>query len=250
MSLFIGKELREETDFSTISTARINTDIVKSMIKPRKGTTTLAFIFKEGMIVAVDSRATAGSYIASQTVKKVIEINDRLLGTMAGGAADCYYWETLLGLYAKRYELDNGERITPASASMYLRRCMLRYRGNGLSMSTMICGYDKTGPKIYNVTDDGARVENHIFSVGSGSTIALGVLSARYKYDMSKEEAIELGKDAIFHAGHRDAASGGRVNLYFMDENGWVIIGQYDLDQLALEKNIDAVSDRSTRQNE
>jgi 20S proteasome subunit beta 5 len=37
--------------------------------------------------VATDSRATAGNWIASQTVKKVIEINNCLLGTMAGGAA-------------------------------------------------------------------------------------------------------------------------------------------------------------------
>jgi 20S proteasome alpha/beta subunit len=29
---------------------------------------------------------------ASGTVKKVIEINPYLLGTMAGGAADCQYW--------------------------------------------------------------------------------------------------------------------------------------------------------------
>lgn len=32
----------------------------------------------------------------SQTVKKVIEINPYLLGTMAGGAADCAYWERVL----------------------------------------------------------------------------------------------------------------------------------------------------------
>lgn len=37
--------------------------------------------------MATDSRATAGNWIASQTVKKVIEINNCLLGTMAGGAA-------------------------------------------------------------------------------------------------------------------------------------------------------------------
>lgn len=30
--------------------------------------------------------------VASGTVKKVIEINPYLLGTMAGGAADCQYW--------------------------------------------------------------------------------------------------------------------------------------------------------------
>jgi hypothetical protein len=56
-------------------------------IKIAHGTTTLAFRFQGGIIVATDSRATAGDWIASQTVKKVIEINSCLLGTMAGGAA-------------------------------------------------------------------------------------------------------------------------------------------------------------------
>ena len=35
------------------------------------GTTTLAFKYDKGVIVAVDSRATAGAWIASQEVKKV-----------------------------------------------------------------------------------------------------------------------------------------------------------------------------------
>ena len=34
---------------------------------------------------------------ASQTVKKIIEINPFLLGTMAGGAADCQFWQRNLG---------------------------------------------------------------------------------------------------------------------------------------------------------
>jgi hypothetical protein len=38
------------------------------------------------------------AYAASQTVKKVIEINPYLLGTMAGGAADCSYWERVLSM--------------------------------------------------------------------------------------------------------------------------------------------------------
>ena len=56
-------------------------------IKIAHGTTTLAFRFQGGIVVATDSRATQGNWIASQTVKKVIEINSCLLGTMAGGAA-------------------------------------------------------------------------------------------------------------------------------------------------------------------
>jgi len=67
------------------------------------GTTTLAFKFELGVIVAVDSRATAGPYIASQTVKKVIEINPYLLGTMAGGAADCSFWERILAQQCRSY---------------------------------------------------------------------------------------------------------------------------------------------------
>ena len=33
-----------------------------------------------------------------------------------------------------------------------------------------------------------------MFSVGSGSTYAFGVLDSYYKYEMSVEEAIELGR--------------------------------------------------------
>jgi len=33
------------------------------MVKPAKGTTTLAFIFKGGVMVAADSRASMGGYI-------------------------------------------------------------------------------------------------------------------------------------------------------------------------------------------
>lgn len=39
---------------------------------------------------------------ASQTVKKVIEINKYLLGTMAGGAADCQFWQRNLGTQVRQ----------------------------------------------------------------------------------------------------------------------------------------------------
>ena len=39
------------------------------------GTTTLAFKYQGGVVVAVDSRATGGMYIASGNCRKIIEIN-------------------------------------------------------------------------------------------------------------------------------------------------------------------------------
>ena len=35
------------------------------MVKPARGTTTLAFVFKHGVIVAADSRASMGNYICA-----------------------------------------------------------------------------------------------------------------------------------------------------------------------------------------
>ena len=76
---------------------------MKGLQEFKKGTTTLGFCFQGGVIIAVDSRASMGSFLASETVKKVIEINDYLLGTMAGGAADCQYWERYLNMECRLY---------------------------------------------------------------------------------------------------------------------------------------------------
>ena len=84
-----------------------------------------------------------GFRTGSQTVKKCIEITPYLLGTMAGGAADCMYWERHLGRLCRLYELRNKERITTAAASKLLHNIMYSYKGYGLSMGTMIAGWDQ-----------------------------------------------------------------------------------------------------------
>ena len=73
-------------------------------------------------------------------MKKIIEINPYLLGTMAGGAADCAFWERDLGRQCRLYELRNGERISVAAASKLLASTLYSYRGYGLSVGTMITG--------------------------------------------------------------------------------------------------------------
>lgn len=204
-------------------------------VKFAKGTTTLAFKFQGGVIVSVDSRSTMGSYIASGTVQKVIEINSFLLGTMAGGAADCSFWERDLGMKCRLYELRNGRRISVAGASKLLANLMRAYRGYGLSMGTMIAGWDETGPQLYYVDDDGTRLKGKMFSVGSGSMYAYGVLDTHYREDMTVEEAIDLGKRAIYHATHRDAASGGFNNLYHMTQDGFVKVHRIDVNDMHYE---------------
>lgn len=203
------------------------------MLDFMKGTTTLGFRFSKGIIIAVDSRASMGTYIGSQTVRKVIEINDQLLGTMAGGAADCSFWERHLARLCRMYELRNKDRISVAAASKLLANIFYGYKGRGLSCGTMVAGWDKTGPHLYSVNDNGDRFEGDVFSVGSGSTYAYGVLDSGYDWKLELDQAIELGKRSIYHATHRDGASGGVVRVYHVHKDGWTKIEEgKDVDDL------------------
>ncbi len=151
---------------------------------------------------------------------------------MAGGAADCSFWERVLAMECRMYELRNKERISVAAASKLLANLVYQYKGMGLSMGTMICGWDKRGPGLYYVDSDGDRFAGNMFSVGSGSPYAYGVMDSGYKFDLSIEEAYDLGKRSIYHATHRDAYSGGVVNLYHMKATGWIKVSQTDVNEL------------------
>ena len=47
---------------------------------------------------------------------------------------------------------------------------------------TMVAGYDPTGPGLYYVDSDGQRTKGQVFSVGSGSLYAYGVLDSGYRW--------------------------------------------------------------------
>jgi len=193
-----------------------------------KGTTTCSFKYQGGVIVCVDSRATGGQYIGSGNVRKVIEINDYMLGTMAGGAADCMYWLRVLSQRCRLYELRNKERMSVAAASKLFANMLYNYKGSGLSVGSMIMGYDKSGPGLYYVDDSGNRLSGTLFSAGSGSPYALGVLDSGYRWDLTDNEAYDLAQKAITAATHFDSYSGSIVRLYHLNQDGWKIIAETD----------------------
>lgn len=219
------------THFASVS----GTKDAGQQLKFAKGTTTLAFKFDGGIIVSVDSRSTTGNIIASQTVDKVLPINKHMLGTMAGGAADCSFWIRNLGIQCRMYELRHKKRISVAHASKLLANTLRAYRGYGLSMGTMITGWDETGPQLYYVDNSGTRLNGHLFSCGSGSTYAYGILDNYYRKDLTLEEAVDLGKRAIYHAAHRDAMSGGYNNLFHVTKDGWTKIHSIDVNDMYYE---------------
>ncbi len=132
-------------------------------------------------------------------------------------------------MQCRLHELRHKRRISVAAASKILANLVYSYKGMGLSMGTMCAGVTPTeGPALYYIDSDGTRLSGNLFCVGSGQTFAYGVLDAEYSYDMEDEVALELGRRSILAATHRDAYSGGFINLYHVKEEGWVKHGFND----------------------
>ncbi|VDN07320.1 unnamed protein product [Thelazia callipaeda] len=207
-----------------------------------KGTTTLAFIYepktandKGGIIIAADSRASAGEYISSKSIMKVLDIGDRMVATMAGGAADCQFWTRVVAKYCALYELREKTEITVAAASKYFQNVLYSYRNYGLSVGSMIAGYDKRGPAIFRVDNEGQRTQLRLCSVGSGSLSAYGILDTYYQPKMTDEEAYKLGRRAIMHATYRDSGSGGVCNMVHVAPKEKIRFPPLDVSQLYYE---------------
>lgn len=162
-----------------------------------------------------------------------------MIGTMAGGAADCSYWIRQIKGEAQFHELNEGRRMSVARASRLLSDVLYEYRGFEFSVGTMIMGFDDDADgvcdrsSIYYVDDSGVRIKGDMFAVGSGSTYAQGILDEEYHFDMSEEEAIALGIKAIRHATFRDAGSGGFIGVYLLTSDGWTKVFAQDLARLA-----------------
>lgn len=156
-------------------------------------------------------------------------------------------------LHGKSFRLENGvqntnfypeirhkRRITVAAASKILANLTYAYKGYGLSMGTMLAGVTpQEGPALYYIDSDGTRLPGNLFCVGSGQTFAYGVLDANYKYDLTEQEALDLGRRAILAAMHRDAYSGGFINCYHVKEEGWVHHGFDDMNPVFWKTKLD-----------
>ncbi|VDP19296.1 unnamed protein product [Soboliphyme baturini] len=203
-----------------------------------KGTTTLSFIYtgltendKGGIIMAADSRATSGEFIASSTVKKILEVTDHIMGTLAGGAADCQFWLRVLSKHCRLFELQNKEKVTVSAASKLLQNVLYSYKGMGLSF----CNCNFRGSYLPDSIKSGLRIKGEMFSCGSGSLNAYGILDTFYKPKMTDEEAYNLGRKAIMHATYRDIGSGGFCNLFHITESGWYSVGMQDASEMSYE---------------
>lgn len=185
----------------------------------KTGTTTLGIVCKDGIVVAADRRMTAGYFLAGKKAKKVVQINDDLIVTIAGTVSDIQLMTKLVKAEIKLKELKTGNKVTVKEAANLMSGMLY----NNIRKFSMIpgiahfvmAGKDHKGVHLYDLSPDGTITEiDDYVSSGSGSVMVYGVLEAEFKENLSLKEGIPLALRGINSAIQRDIASGNGVDVY------------------------------------
>ncbi len=184
----------------------------------KTGTTTVGIACEDGIVLAADKRATAGTMIVDKRAEKVHVINDDFAVTIAGGVSDAQLLIKLVRAELKLKEVKTNKRPTAKEAANLLGGLLY----SNIRRPSMIPGIahfllggkDKEGTHLYDLFPDGSVTPIRDFvSSGSGSVFALGVLETQYKEDMTTDEAVKVAVKAINTALKRDSCSGNGIDV-------------------------------------
>jgi proteasome beta subunit len=113
-----------------------------------KGTTTMGVVCKDGVILASDTRVTAGNYVAHKFGKKVYQVDDHLGMTIAGTVADAQKVVDILIANAKLYKINLNRPIPISAAARIVANILFQNRYVPLSTQVLVGGIDDTGPHV------------------------------------------------------------------------------------------------------
>jgi len=194
----------------------------------KTGTTTVGIKCIDGIVLAADTRATAGRMIVDKTAKKIYRVLNNMATTIAGSVSDVQLIIKLFTAELSLKELKTYRQATVKEGGNLLAG--MAYQ-NIRRMSMMpgvahfiLGGFDDNAKRHYHLYDifpDGSLTEiKDYVSSGSGSVFAYGVLESSYKKEITTTEAVELAKNAVNTALQRDSASGNGIDIMVINKDG------------------------------
>ncbi len=191
----------------------------------KTGTTTVALMCKDGIVLAADKRATSGYLIANKKFEKIINITDNIAVTVAGTVSDVQLLAKYIKAELKLKQIRTDRENTVKEAANLL--AMMVYNNirkfsliPGIS-HFIIGGKDENGFHIYDLSPDGSIAEVDDYNTsGSGSVMVYGVLETLYKKNLSVEEGIKLAAKCVNAAIQRDIASGNGIDIVTITKDG------------------------------
>lgn len=179
------------------------------------GTTIVAIRYADGVVMAGDRRATAGSMIASRRIEKVFPADDYSGVAIAGAAGPAVELVKLFQVQLEHYEKIEGELLSlegKANQLAGLVRANLPAAMQGFVVVPLFAGFDERRGRgrVFSYDATGGKYEEIDFqATGSGGIHARNWIKATWREDLSREEAVDLALRALFEAADEDSATGG-----------------------------------------
>jgi proteasome beta subunit len=187
----------------------------------KSGTTTVALICKDAVILGTDKRATTAYFVASKTAKKLHRIQDHLWMTIAGSVADAQYLVDVIRAETSLYQVEREKTILVKSAAKVLSNILFNNKLFPYQVGLILGGVtQEEGPTIFNVGALGSLLPEKYCAVGSGQNYSYGILESKFKEDLSIEEGKEIINAAVRSSIIRDIASGNGIEYVVVKESG------------------------------
>ena len=187
-----------------------------------KGTTTVGLVCDNGVVLASESRATMGNFIASRTAKKIYMINEKTGMTTAGGVGDAQALVRMISAESNLYRMRTKAPMTIKAITSLMSNVLSGSRYYPYYVQLLMGGMDAKGPSLYSLDALGGQIEERAaVATGSGSPIAYGVLEDRYHKNMPIDEGVDLAIRAIHNAMKRDSASGNGISVVKITNEGY-----------------------------
>ncbi len=192
----------------------------------KKGTTTVAIMCADGVVLAADKRATLGGRIVGhKKVDKVFQITDSIGLTMAGSVSDAQLIVKILKAELNLRRIRTGREPTVRETAALLGQIVY---GNVRRFSVipgitgfLLGGVDMRGFALYDIGIDGSVLgHDDYIADGSGFMMALGVLDTLYTKNMKVADGIKLSIKAVNAAMQRDTATGEGIDVFTVTKAG------------------------------
>jgi 20S proteasome subunit beta 2 len=154
-------------------------------------TTIVGIVFKGGVCLGADTRATGGSEVADKNCEKIHYLADNIYCCGAGTAADTEKTTEMIASQLELHRLNTGMQPRVVTAVTLLKRMLFKYQGH-VSAALVLGGCDLNGPHLYHIYPHGSTGKLPYVTMGSGSLAAMSVFEAGWKDDMDEAEAIEV----------------------------------------------------------
>jgi len=196
------------------------------------GTTTVGLVCSDGVVLATDTRVTAGGFIAHKRGKKLLKIDDNIAMTISGGVADAQNVVDTLKYYTNLYRIEKGRPMPVKAAAQVVSNMLFSSRLYPFIADVLVGGVDSTGGSLFNVDFFGSINQEKMIATGSGSPVAYGVLEAEFKEGITATKAYPLAAKAIIAATRRNVATGDHFDVAILDKQGFRELTEQEKDKL------------------